>query len=318
MSHGQDADALDVSHPTTPPLSVAGDRCPLGHPTHPDQSFCPLCGTLLRPGSGDCGVATPDPVPHATKGMGRAGSSARRQYEAMRKSWLRRIRLRFWLFSAGLALFLVLPIGLYSAAHPRWVWGFGFAAGASIAMMIGIREFPPGYITNWEDGAQGEEWTAKELRPLSKQGWMVMHDLRDKRGDGKGNFDHVLVGPSGVFLLDSKSWPGITTIENGLPTLRRHEDPDLPAHVYEFLPGRQRAAATRLNKALKAETRIAVWVTPVVVVWGGFPQKQVSHDGVVFIRGDLVCAWIREQPVKLVPEHQSRVTEGLREALVLA
>ncbi len=296
----------------------AGARCPLGHPTGVGQSFCPLRGTLLAAALTSDPVRRVEQVASPVKGIGRAGTSARRQYKAMRRVWLRRIRLRFWMFAAALGVLLVLPMAVMASANQHWIWGFGFVSGASLAIMVGVREFPPGYITNWQDGAQGEEWTAKELRPLAKQGWTVMHDLRDRRGDGKGNFDHVLVGPSGVFLLDSKAWPGVTTIDKGLPTLRRHEDPDLPANVYEALPGRQKAAATRLKRALSQETKISVWVTPVVVIWGGFPEGTVEADGVTFIRGDLVRGWLREQRGRLVPEHQRRVALGLGAALVLA
>ena len=236
----------------------------------------------------------------------------------MRKAWLRRIRVRFWILGAGLGLVLVLPLGVYAAEHPEWRWGFGFAAGACVAVMIALRDSPPGYIASWEEGSWAEQSTAKELRPLRNQGWTVMHDRRDKRGDGKGNFDHVLVGPAGVFLLDSKRWPGTTTIENGVPTLRRHEDPDLPANVYEALPGRQRSAAVRLKRALQEQTRIAAWVSPVVVIWGDFPAGTVQADSVTFIRGDLVRDWLTQQPRKLIPEHQSRVAGGLREALAQA
>lgn len=257
-------------------------------------------------------------VASPVKATGRAGTSARRQYKAMRKAWLRRIRLRFWLFATGLFVVLIAPMAVMASINRHWTWGFGFVCGVTIAMLIGIREFPPGYIANWEDGALGEEWTAKELRPLAKQGWTVMHDVQDTRGAGKGNFDHVLVGPAGVFLLDSKAWPGITSIEKGLPTLRRHEDPDLPAYVHESLPRRQRAGAVRLKEALKQETRISVWVSPVVVIWGGFPQGKVVDDGVTFIRGDLVGEWLLDQPGQLVPEHQARVAAGISAALVLA
>ena len=146
----------------------------------------------------------------------------------------------------------------------------------------------------------------------------MTHDLQHKRGKGKGNFDHVLVGPAGVFLLDSKAWPGITSIEKGLPTLRRHEDPDLPAYVHESLARRQKAGAVRLKEALKQETRIIVWVSPVVVIWGGFPQGTVVDDGVTFIRGDLVGGWLLDQPGQLVAEHHARVAARISAALVLA
>lgn len=297
---------------------MAESFCPVGHPTSPGQAFCPLCGTRLRPAPGHPKPNYAEPVTVPVRSLGTAGGSARRQYKAMRKAWLRRIRLRFWVFAAGLAVLVVLPIAIMASLDSRWLWGFGFVTGAAIAVMVGIREFPPGYIMNWQEGADGEESTAKELRPLAKQGWTVMHDLRDKSGEGKGNFDHVLVGPAGVFLLDSKSWPGITTIENGLPTLRRHEDPDLPANVYESLPGRQRAGAARLNRALKNETRIGVWVRPVVVIWGGFPEGTAEGDGVTYVRGDLVVEWLTGQAVRLVPEHQERVAAGLRASLMRA
>jgi len=298
---------------------VIGSSCPLGHPIGEGQHFCPLCGTLLAV------IPTSPPVERATQvaspvqAVGRAGTSARRQYKAMRKVWLRRIRLRFWLFAGGLGLALVLPVAVMASLNQHWVWGFGLVCGVTISMLIGIREFPPGYIANWEDGAQGEEWTAKELRPLARQGWTVMHDIQDNRGSGKGNFDHVLVGPAGVFLLDSKAWPGITNIEKGLPTLRRHEDPDLPANVYESLPRRLKAGAASVSRALKDETKISSWVRPVVVIWGGFPAGTVEDDcGVTFVRGDLICAWLSAQPSRLVPEHHGRVAAGLKDALALA
>ena len=46
--------------------------------------------------------------------------------------------------------------------------------------------------------------TAKALRGLEDEGWIVMHDLPA----GRGNIDHILVGPGGVFLLDSKRLDG--------------------------------------------------------------------------------------------------------------
>jgi len=185
----------------------AGARCPLGHPTGVGQSFCPLRGTLLAAALTSDPVRRVEQVASPVKGIGRAGTSARRQYKAMRRVWLRRIRLRFWMFAAALGVLLVLPMAVMASANQHWIWGFGFVSGASLAIMVGVREFPPGYITNWQDGAQGEEWTAKELRPLAKQGWTVMHDLRDRRGDGKGNFDHVLVGRQGCSCSTARRGP---------------------------------------------------------------------------------------------------------------
>jgi hypothetical protein len=37
---------------------------------------------------------------------------------------------------------------------------------------------------------------------------------------------------------------------------------------------------------LCAENGTPGWVTPVVVLWVGFPAQRVEHDGVVYVHGD--------------------------------
>jgi hypothetical protein len=64
----------------------------------------------------------------------------------------------------------------------------------------------------WAWGAWGEQWTAEELAKLGSS-WRAYHDIPD----GRGNWDHVVVGPSGVFVIDSKhlSQPAVVDA-NGL------------------------------------------------------------------------------------------------------
>lgn len=59
---------------------------------------------------------------------------------------------------------------------------------------------------NYEAGAAGERLTAELLRPLTREGWHVLHD-RAIPGS-RANVDHVLVPPHGRYLivLDSKLW----------------------------------------------------------------------------------------------------------------
>jgi hypothetical protein len=62
---------------------------------------------------------------------------------------------------------------------------------------------------NFRQGAEGEAETAAALAELSPDGWVVLHDRLASTG---GNIDHLLVGPSGVVLVDSKSWTGAVTV----------------------------------------------------------------------------------------------------------
>ncbi|NMO23196.1 NERD domain-containing protein [Pyxidicoccus fallax] len=58
----------------------------------------------------------------------------------------------------------------------------------------------------WDAGARGEQHVGRLLNPLRADGWFVMHDLKVSRGGT--NVDHLAIGPSGVFVIDTKNVQG--------------------------------------------------------------------------------------------------------------
>ncbi|WP_338325265.1 nuclease-related domain-containing protein [Pedococcus bigeumensis] len=72
-------------------------------------------------------------------------------------------------------------------------------------------------------GVWGERATANALRALEREGWVVLHDLPA----GRGNVDHIAIGPGGVFLLDSKRLGGSASVDDGILTVERFGDSDL-------------------------------------------------------------------------------------------
>jgi hypothetical protein len=58
----------------------------------------------------------------------------------------------------------------------------------------------------WRRGAAGERRTARLLEPLDRHGWAVLHDLAVP--GSRANIDHLVVGPGGVFVIDSKQYRG--------------------------------------------------------------------------------------------------------------
>jgi nuclease-like protein len=56
----------------------------------------------------------------------------------------------------------------------------------------------------WSRGAAGEEAVGAVLDGLSGDGWRVIHDV----SLGRGNIDHIVVGPGGIFSIETKSHPG--------------------------------------------------------------------------------------------------------------
>ncbi|HET9154336.1 MAG TPA: nuclease-related domain-containing protein [Solirubrobacterales bacterium] len=61
---------------------------------------------------------------------------------------------------------------------------------------------------SWAQGAEGEEVVGGILEGLREGGWCVIHDV----AFGRGNIDHIVVGPGGIFTIETKSrggkvWP---------------------------------------------------------------------------------------------------------------
>lgn len=98
----------------------------------------------------------------------------------------------------------------YPPPHPGAATHVGDAGGAARQV-----------AENWQKGADGEAATARELTRLPA-GYRVFHDLKVP-GGGKGNIDHLVLGPSGAWLIDTKAWSGELTAGNG--TLWRGRTP---------------------------------------------------------------------------------------------
>lgn len=84
---------------------------------------------------------------------------------------------------------------------------FVVAVAAAILLAWGDRR-----LGNFLKGAKGEEWVAHELAFLSAD-YAVFNGLR--LGNGKQNFDHIIVGPAGVFVVETKNWKGSVEFHDG-------------------------------------------------------------------------------------------------------
>lgn len=91
----------------------------------------------------------------------------------------------------------------------------GESASASARRLREASERLARSAERWERGAEGERATAVALADLPAESWTVFHDLRWP-GRRYANIDHVVVGPPGIFVIDSKHWSGSITVEAGL------------------------------------------------------------------------------------------------------
>jgi hypothetical protein len=105
---------------------------------------------------------------------------------------------------AGWTRSLAWRVPLIVAAGLPWAGLVGLA----VAVLVGwrLRFRPSEQARTWQRGAQGERRTARLLRRLARVGFVVFHDLAVP--GFQANVDHLVIGPTGVFVIDSKQWTG--------------------------------------------------------------------------------------------------------------
>lgn len=62
---------------------------------------------------------------------------------------------------------------------------------------------------SWSQGAEGEEVVGQALEGLAADGWLAIHDV----SFGGANIDHIVVGPGGLFTVETKSHGGRFSID---------------------------------------------------------------------------------------------------------
>ena len=240
---------------------------------------------------------------------GGAGRSGMRRYKELARDWRRRTLGRrtsiyFW------TLYALAVVALLAWTPAKWRFGEGLVFG-----MLGIAYFMlpdalmPEHIARWQRGAWGEQNTAKALKPLRRQGWLIRHDLAT--GYAKANRDHVAVGPA-VYLLDSKLLKDEVWVDDAGLHVRR-VDASQEEYVVPDLTQRMSRAGRALKRDLDNAVGFPVAVYPVVVVWGHFAATAQSDGDVAYVDGDALADWLAERPVDLRDERKRRaVREWLR------
>lgn len=144
----------------------------------------------------------------------------------------------------------------------------------------------------WRIGADGEEAVARELARLGPR-WRILHAVQV--GERGADIDHVVIGPGGVFTVNSKHHPtasiwvgGDTFMVNGtrVPYVRkaRHE-------------------ARRASRLLTEHVGFPVHASGLIAVVGargGFTVKSQPADGAVAVvprRG--ITRFLESQPQRL-------------------
>jgi hypothetical protein len=187
-----------------------------------------------------------------------AGASAQAQFDRRERRRTERIRRR-WPLAVGIIVVITLVIYLLIASVFDARFGALAAAAAALSLLVAYLERPQ-TIEAWRTGAAGERRTARYLGGLAESGFVVLHD-RKVPGYG-GNLDHILIGPTGVWAVETKSIAGKVVIDGDSLWIAGRRQDRIIDQVY------REAAAIQVALAMQLPD-MTIRVTPIVCLHRG-------------------------------------------------
>ena len=226
-------------------------------------------------------------------------------------------------WAALIPILLSRPFGIWLTEHGGWIVFFhtpllpvtltcvsgtiGFLAGVSYGLLRTSQLFKE--IHSLRLGLRGEQAVGEKLQELAAEGFRSFHDLPA----GKNwNIDHVVVGPPGVFAIETK-----TRSKRKAPPGRKDQEVVYDGKVLRFPwftnhKAREQAAANAswLGNYLRQSTGIeSLRVTGMLVIPGWFvsPQSDPRNYAVPALPESLLGKHLRRLPRTLTDQQIQQI-----------
>ena len=143
----------------------------------------------------------------------------------------------------------------------------------------------------WRRGAAGEEEVARNLVNLGPR-WRVIHSV--PVGSNDTDIDHVVIGPPGVFTLNTKNHLGkrVTVYEHAIYV----------SGVKQPYLSKSRAEGRRGSRILSSACGFEVVVSPVLVIMADELVLKGSPNEVDVVGRRKVVGWLDRRPTQLWPD----------------
>jgi len=181
---------------------------------------------------------------------------------------------------------------------------FGVLAGVFAALRIWM---PHQSTVAWRQGAEGEERLGYHLDQLSSEGFVILHDRRVP--GSQANIDHLVIGPTGVFVVDAKNFSYRLSYSKGILWTGKY-----PAKLSS---ARNQAQRVEFALALSHLGR-TIRILPFACVVGSarLPRRTMDLDGVRVVSDwHTLMTEIRKRPTTLTALEVATLSRQAEERL---
>jgi hypothetical protein len=200
---------------------------------------------------------------------------------------VRRLRMRTLVTLGALAVATALLGRAFGLHDARFI----ASEVALLVSMFVISRYVLPLVERRDRGATGEEQVGSLLEEMADHGWRVIHDA----SLGRGNVDHILVGPPGVFTIETKS----------------HEGPVRVSRVH----GATLSQAQAQRRAIERVTGFAV--EPLLVYSRAWVDRPMARrKGVRVVPSRMLVGYLTRLPEKLSSREIERARSLVAQALL--
>ena len=183
--------------------------------------------------------------------------------------------------------------------------GAGFLALAG--MLAALMTLGRDRLQSFLKGAQGEEWVARILAFLPAT-FDVYHGVPEKSGSirSASDYDHIVIGPTGIFLVETKHWEGRIQVQDNRILCNGQEPTRPPIDQVKL-------AASHLRQDLRDAIHHGLDVQPVLCFVDGHLQDgRTGSAGVLICTSHTLPDVLTEQPDAPLPRDvQIRIRDYL-------
>ncbi|WP_245740907.1 nuclease-related domain-containing protein [Nonomuraea maritima] len=183
-------------------------------------------------------------------------------------------------------------------------WRIGATAGVFAAIAEAIyRSRSNSSVPAWRRASVAERRTEAQLRSLERNGYRTLH-ARAIPGS-EAQIDHLVVGPTGVYAVDSEKWDRRLPVRVQMGKKLYHGPFDMKTRLTEAM-WEATQASELISKAFGRE----ISVVPSLAIYGpAVPWKIMTIRGVDVYQGDRARKWITKRERALTDSEINQLYE---------
>ncbi len=184
---------------------------------------------------------------------------------------------------AKAAIYLFVFVAIFIASIVRLVFTFRIDSLEGAGLLLSLIPLIGGYFylnkyRTYNGGWEGEKRVAKLLKSTLNDDYYLVNEVRLDKG---GDLDHLVLGPNGIFVIETKNWSGKIACHGDDWQRQDH-------NKFNGSPSRQvKKNTTKIKRLLEAQPALrkhGIWVEPIVVFTNNNIELHLNKPTVTVLR----------------------------------